>query len=77
MYNKRLSIKVKLGNKDKALRIQNDRIFSPIYILKKLALDKEEYARFIISIATLLELYKVVDLDLIGFPKDWYNLLES
>lgn len=77
LYNFKLQktpINCKLNHK---LNIITYRIFDIFHIMKFLVLDKEEWNNHIIVVLdALIEEYKeYIELDLIGFSKDWKEIL--
>lgn len=75
IYNKSLVKKPKLGEKDK-LELGNDKIFAPIFVMKKLAGSQVEWKTFVTKLESLIEEYKdEIELHRIGFPVNWSDLL--
>lgn len=75
LYNKVLTYKPKLADKDKNLCIAKDKIFVTLYVMRQLVKDEIDWNGFIVSIQALLEQYSSVDHKLIGFPDNWFELL--
>lgn len=77
LYNKTLTIKPALFKSDKK-KFSNNRIFAAIFIIKRLTKDEASWRTFLSSLVGLIETYgDVIDLDLIGFPENWFDLLNS
>jgi abortive infection bacteriophage resistance protein len=78
LYNRPLTSKPRLDQKSKNLRIQQDKIFAHIYILKELIPDRGRWTDFVTRLDALFSSYQhVLELDLIGFPEDWEAILIS
>lgn len=74
LYNKRLTFKPKLFTQEKRF-IDNERLFSAVYIIVKL-LNKTEGSRFITDLeALMLEYENVIDFTRIGFTGQWRDQL--
>lgn len=76
IYNRIFTITPRLGRKDKKLGLQNNRLFVFIFVLKYLIKDKNRWTIFLTNLKEVIEEYKDVDISLIGFPDNWYELLE-
>lgn len=75
IYDKVLPIKLKLPGKE-IEQFDNDRVFAHIFACKKICLDVEYYNRFFENLKYLTKKYKnYIDLDKIGFPVNWKNIL--
>jgi abortive infection bacteriophage resistance protein len=75
LYNKNLTIKPKLFAREKH-RIDNRKIFAAILVMKRLTKEETSWRTFLASLVGLIETYNdVIDLKLIGFPDNWYDLL--
>ncbi|BCJ85845.1 hypothetical protein skT53_08300 [Effusibacillus dendaii] len=62
----------------KKLRIQQNKIFAHLYILKELIPDPGRWRNFITRLEALFSEYTgVLELDRIGFPEDWEAILEN
>lgn len=77
LYNRHFALKPPLGNKDKRLGIQQDRLFAIIFVLKYLINDERAWDDFIANLEALFERYDSVDKTLIGFPINWVALLKQ
>jgi len=78
IYNRRFTTLPKLGRKDKKLGIKSDRVFVFVFILKYLINNDNEWTHFLKNLKALFEEFdKIVDLSLLGFPEDWFLLLQK
>ena len=76
-YNKRLTIKPIIHKKDSKKGIENDTVFSVLFIMKKLVKDKAEWDTFVTNLNALVEKYEKVDVTLMGFPENWEDILRN
>lgn len=76
-YDKPLTIKPMISNKDRKIGANNEYIFGAIFVAGKLMPDAEEWNSYIVNLSSLIEEYEIINLDLIGFPDNWENLLQS
>lgn len=77
LYNKTLTTTPLLFEREKH-EINNRKIFAAILIIKRLTKDDKAWRTFLGSLVGLIETYEdVIDLDLIGFPENWYDLLNA
>ncbi len=77
IYNKRLTITPELFPDDKE-RLRNSRIFAAIFVLGMLCPDNSDWSSFETSLEALIDEYvDVIELERIGFPPDWRNLLRD
>lgn len=75
LYNKRLVVKLLLETKDAKL-VSNDKIFGVIFVLKKILTSKNEWLSFKTKLEALVEEYNdSIELEYIGFPLNWKDLL--
>ncbi|WP_066495458.1 Abi family protein [Abyssisolibacter fermentans] len=77
IYNRNLEITPKLFRKDKKRGINNDSIFAIVYIIGRLLTGEKDWDYFITRFIALVEQYDIVDLSLMGFPKDWKQILKD
>lgn len=77
LYNKKLTIKFKLDKDTRNKGLRNDTVFTAIYIAGKLTKDKKEWRSFVTALKGLIEQYDKTDIDLMGFPVNWEELLEK
>jgi len=77
LYNRKLEISPKLFKKDKKIGIINNTVFSMSIIIGRLLKDKKEWNEYVTNLSALLEKYQVVDIELLGFPKDWEVILRE
>lgn len=77
IYNKSLSVAPSLPNGTRHLEIDNNQLFSVVYILKKLVTNHYEWNIWVTQLEALLEAYPEVDLDLLGFKNDWIEILRN
>lgn len=77
LYNKKMSITPKIHNKYKKYQLDLNKLFVSILVIKELTKFKLEWDTFKIRLEALLEENKdIVDLNLIGFPKNWREILD-
>ncbi|TCS82514.1 Abi family protein [Tepidibacillus fermentans] len=77
LYNRKLTITPRLDKKDKMKGINNNSIFSVLYIMGKVYLNKPAWESFVTNIKALIEEYENVDIKLMGFPAKWEMLLRQ
>lgn len=77
IYNKSLVIKPMLQKSDVRKGVKNDSPFAILFIVGKLIQDKSEWSSFVTSIEVLIEQYEVIDVNLMGFPENWVQLLDE
>jgi len=77
LYNRPLSIKPRLSNKDKKLGIKNNLVFVQIFIIKKLVNDNKVWDNFLTMLDNIIKRYPFVKLSYLGFPENWYDILKS
>ena len=76
LYNKNLFPKLKLLEEDNFTRSM--KIFDSIFILKKIVSSSSTWSNFIEKLESLLITYRDdIDLELIGFPKDYLSKLKN
>lgn len=56
--------------------IRNNRIFGVLLCLKHLLKEDTHWNLFVDKLELLFEKYESVDIDTMGFPKNWKELLE-
>ncbi|MCD2228618.1 Abi family protein [Listeria monocytogenes] len=77
VYDKRLPFKMKIPKEEK-LVFSDEKAFAIVYICDKLCLDRVYFERFISNLITLIQTYdKWIDMDSIGFPENWIEVLTS
>ncbi len=77
LYNKRLVVKLLLETKDAKL-VSNDKLFGVIFVLKKISTSKNEWLSFKTKLEALVEEYNdTIELEHIGFPLNWRDLLRT
>lgn len=76
LYNKKMSITPIIHNKYKNDSLVFNRVFTTILCIKELTKNMSEWDSFKIQLETLIYEYKdVLDLELIGFPSNWSEIL--
>lgn len=76
LYNKKMTITPMIHNKYKKDNIVLNRFFISILAIKELTKNIPEWATFKIQLETLIHEYiDVIDLELIGFPENWSEIL--
>lgn len=76
LYNRPLTSKPRLDYQSKKLGIQQNRIFTHLYVLKQLIPERKKWSDFVIRLEALLSEYNdVIELERIGFPEDWEAIL--
>lgn len=77
IYNANLP-DIKIKKSDKEYKPNSEKVFSYILAIKHIIADTDAWHNFFIQLQLLFNEYKdCVDLDLLGFPKDWVNILSS
>lgn len=66
-----------MPNESGHLEIDNNQLFSIIYILKKLITDQNEWNSWVTQLEALFEAYPEVELGLIGFKTNWIEILRN
>lgn len=78
LYNKNLTIKPKIHNKYKKYNLDSQKIFVSILSIKELTKDREEWNIFFIKLQEIINDYRnYIDLNLIGFPENWIEILSK
>ncbi|WP_157794156.1 Abi family protein [Paenibacillus donghaensis] len=76
IYNRPLTSKPRLNDQSKKMGIQQNKIFADIYVLKQLIPDRDKWSDFVIRLEALVSAYEeVVELERIGFPGNWEDIL--
>mgnify|MGYP000924659592 CR=1 FL=1 len=76
-YNRPLVIKPKMYGSDIKKGIKNDSIFAALILMGRLTRSWGGWSSFVSNIEALVGQYDFVNLDLMGFPEDWYALLSN
>lgn len=77
LYNKKLVVFTKLHKKYSEYNIEGNSLFATILSIKELMPNKDEWIAFKIELEALLECNEdIVDLNLIGFPQNWNEILD-
>lgn len=66
-----------LSKEDINKGIMNDSIFVLIYLIGKISKDDKEWIQFINQLRSLFNEHKNVDINKIGFPVDWDQVLSQ
>lgn len=77
LYDRKLKITPKLFRGDRKKGIRNDRVFSVLFIAGRLSKDNNEWKHFVTNLSALVEQYEIVDLDSMGFPIKWEEILKK
>lgn len=77
IHNRKLRITPKLFKKDRKKGLRNDTVFSILFIAGRLHNDRNEWTQFVENLSRLIEHYHMTNLNLIGFPKNWKELLQN
>lgn len=78
LYNRRLTVNVPFGRKEKRFGIGPNTVFANIFILKHLIKEKQVWTTFITNLSALIDEYEdAVDISLMGFPERWKELLKE
>jgi len=77
IYDKPLIIKPLISKKDRESGVNHKYIFGAIFVAGKLMKDEDEWSSYKLNLTALIEQYEMIDLELIGFPPNWENLLQS
>ncbi|WP_176560280.1 Abi family protein [Brevibacillus dissolubilis] len=75
LYNKKLAKRPKIWGKDRKYLISYDQIFSMIFVIKKFLVGTSEWTHFVTNLEALVDQYEEVELNLIGFPVNWREIL--
>lgn len=76
LYNKKMAITPMIHNKYKNDMLALNKVFTTILAIKELTKNITEWNIFRIQLETLICEYKdVIDLELIGFPSNWSEIL--
>lgn len=77
LYNTLFPI-IKIKKEDKIYSLNNKKIFTYIIAMNYLIADRKAWNKFFINLQQLVNEYaKYIDLDLIGFPKNWIEILSK
>lgn len=77
LYNRYLPIHFKLSKGDRKKRIQGNTVFAAVYVMGKICPDEQSWSSFITELAALIEEYDKVNLEEIGFPEKWEQILRG
>lgn len=77
MFNHIFTLGVRFRPRDKALEIRENRLFAAIFNLKYLVLNEPTWKNWVTRLEALISGYQEVDIRLLGFPEDWYALLNN
>lgn len=77
LYDRRLKITPKLFKADRKKGINNNTVFSVLFITGRLLKDKNIWGSFVTNLAALIEKNEKVDLKPMGFPVNWEELLRG
>lgn len=78
LYNRTFTITPKLSKEIKKLGFLDDRLFTYIFILKYLIRSRKKWISFSTNLQAIIAEYKdEVDISLVGFPCNWYEILLS
>lgn len=75
IYNKKFNTKPVIPKIYEDCEIDNERIFAFILVIKHSIQNKSEWNSFLINLKALIDQYEIIDLSLIGFPINWYDIL--
>lgn len=77
LYNTNFSM-MSIPKKDAKYNIKNNKVFAYILAMKYLVADRDIWNEFFINLQELIQEYnKVIDLELLGFPKKWISILSQ
>ncbi|CQR58927.1 Abi family protein [Paenibacillus riograndensis SBR5] len=77
IYNRNFPIAPKLFARDKKGIIDNNKVYAIVYNMKYLISDKKYWNSWVERLRSLIDEYSEVDLRLIGFHQNWYNLIKK
>lgn len=77
LFNRPLDIPIKIYAKDKKREINPNTLFAVIYTIVRLCTNQNEAISFIQSLENLFNDYKTVNIEYIGFPVNWKEILLS
>ncbi|WP_018086930.1 Abi family protein [Desulfurispora thermophila] len=76
LYNRRFTIMPKFSKDAKIKGIQGNSLFACIFLLKYLVNNKKKWNNFLINLQAIVDEYKDdIDISLMGFPDNWYEVL--
>lgn len=75
IYNRLLTIRPRLLKEDTKKGIRNYNVFGLIYIMGKINNDGKEWVLLINNLSDIIDKYNKIELDKIGFPENWHELL--
>lgn len=76
IYNRPLTSKPRLNGQSRKMGIQPNKIFANIYVLKQLIPDRDKWRDFVIRLGALISAYEeVIELERVGFPENWEDIL--
>ena len=76
VWNRVLAIRPMRNTKDRAWdQISNDKIFAVFFIAKSLSADRNERGKWISRLLSLIKEYPDVNIDRMGFPDGWCEML--
>lgn len=77
LYNARLTNSIKLPEKYSEYNIKTNKLFSALIILTLLVDDEKVKINFIEDLKILFEKYNFSDIESMGFPGDWEDILKA
>lgn len=78
IYNKKMAMKAVIHKKYIKYKLDDDKIFVTILAIKELMINTIEWKCFFKELEILLKEYQdIVDLNLIGFPDNWSEILSK
>lgn len=75
LYNRNMTIKLKLPDQFWSLGVSNNKVFAYIYALKTLIIDSYLWNQFIVRLQDTLNEYDEVYIGDLGFPESWQEVL--
>lgn len=66
----------KLLEEDKMFNFRSESLFSGIFTIKKLILSKSRWDFFVVELEALLDQYRIISHEKMGFPHNWKKTLK-
>lgn len=75
LYARDITTNVRIPYKYKEYKLEDNRLFAVLIAIKYLAPNKEEYRDFISKLAKVITKAEKIDISMLGFPPNWYEIL--
>ncbi|MGR6545120.1 Abi family protein [Paenibacillus tundrae] len=77
LFNYRIPVTIRYTRTDESLGLDRAFLYGAIYNSKYLVNDRPIWVSWVTGLSSLIEAYNEVDITLLGFPRNWENLLQK